>query len=116
MEQLSETASSSRGLLLQRFRDLREYLCLLGEHINLIHNSMERIEKNISEMQNQQASTVEQSQKDLQQIKEIMAAKSEVEALLQELNEAVKGAFPSILSPIPEQLSGREEEHADTTI
>ncbi len=114
MKQLSEPASSSRGLLLQRFRDLKEYLCLLGEHVNLIHNSIDRIERNISEMQNQQKSTLEQSQKELQRVKEVMVVKSEVESLLQELNEAVKGTFPSILSPIPEQPSGREEEHTDT--
>ena len=66
------------------------------------------------EMQNQHKSTLEQSQKELQQVKDVMVVKSEVESLLQELNEAVKGTFPYIPSPILEQPTGRGEEHTDT--
>jgi hypothetical protein len=100
---LSETSSSSRVLLLQRFRDLREYLCLLGEHINLVHDSIDRIEKNIDEIRNEHRSNIEENQKELQQIKEIMVTKAEVESLLKELNDAVTGAFTPILAVIPIQ-------------
>jgi dynactin complex subunit len=77
----------------------------LGEHINVIHNSIEKIEQSISQIQSDHRSHIEQSGRELQQIKETMVLKSEVESLLQELNEAVKGTFPSIPLAIPEQTS-----------
>lgn len=77
----------------------------MGEHINVIHNSIEKIELSISQIQNDHRSHIEQSGRELQQIKETMVPKSEVESLLQELNEAVKGTFPSIPPVIPEQTS-----------
>ena len=103
MDQLSETSSNSRVLLLKRFRDLREYMCLLGEHINLIYSSIDQIEKNIDEMRDEHKLSVEENQKELQQIKEIMVTKAEVESLLKELGDAVTGAFPSISASIPAQ-------------
>ena len=66
---------------------------------------MDRIEKNIDEIQNEHKSSVEENQKELQQIKEIMVTKAEVESLLKELNDAVTGAFPPILAAIPVQPS-----------
>ena len=114
VKQLSEPVQSSREMLLKRFRDLKEYLCLLGEHVNLVHSSIERIEKNISEMQSQQMSALEQTQKELQQIREVMVVRSEVDSLLRDLNEAVKGTFPSILSSVPDPLRGTIEEHIGT--
>lgn len=86
--------SPSRGMLLQRFRDLHEYLSLLGEHINLIHTNLNQIEKNLDEMRSEQKSTIESTTTELEQIKRLMVTKTEVEGLLQELNDVIKGAFP----------------------
>ena len=101
-EESVEESSSSRGLLLQRFSSLHEYLCLLGEHINQIHSNLDRIDKNIDNMRNECNSTIDSEKKELQQIKEFMVTKIEVESLLQELNNIIKGAFPQ-LARIPEQ-------------
>ena len=100
-EGLIEGTSPSRGTLLQRFSSLHEYLCLLGEHINQIHNDLDRIEKNINEIRNEHKSTIESEKRKLQQIKAFMVTKTEVESLLQELNDVIKGAFP-LLASIPQ--------------
>jgi hypothetical protein len=78
-------------------------LCLLGEHINLVHDSIDRIEKNIDEIRNEHEANIEENENELQQIKEIMVTKAEVESLLKELNDAVTGAFTPIFAVIPIQ-------------
>jgi hypothetical protein len=100
---LSEASSPSRVVLLKRFRDLREYMCLLGEHVNLIYSSIDRIEKDMDEMRREHKSAVDENQKELQQIKEIMVTKVEMDSFLKELGDAVTGAFPSISVSIPPQ-------------
>ena len=98
---VSEGSSSNRGLLLQRFTGLHEYLFLLGEHINQIQSNLDRIDKNIDQMRKECNSTIESEKTELQHIKECMVTKIEVESLLQELNNIIKGAFPQ-LTGIPE--------------
>lgn len=97
-EELIEEDLSSRSTLLQRFSSLHEYLCLLGEHINQIHNNLDRIDKNLNDMRNDYKSTIESEKTKLQQIKAFMVTKTEVESLLQELNDIIKGAFPPLAS------------------
>lgn len=96
--ELVKETLSSRNTLLQRFSSLHEYLCLIGEHINQIHSNLDRIDKDLSEMRNEHKLTIESEKTELQQIKAFMVTKTEVESLLQELNDIIKGAFPPLAS------------------
>ena len=97
----------SRELLLQRYRDLHAYLCLLGEHITYIHDDLERIERIIKEKVTEHRLSHETSQNDLGQIKERMATKSELNDLLLELNDIIKEVFPR-LPTLTSELSEAE--------
>lgn len=57
---------------------------------------------------------MEKNQKELQQIKDTMVTKLEVESLLHDLDEAVKGTFPLIVSiaPVPISQNNIQEAHA----
>ncbi|MFH0748323.1 MAG: hypothetical protein V1915_00130 [Candidatus Bathyarchaeota archaeon] len=96
---------SERGSLLQQVRNLHEYLCLLGEHINQIHDNIDQIEKNLGVLRNEHQSTIETNKVELEQIKSIMIVKSEVEDLFQELNTILMNVFPKLREIIPEQLA-----------
>ena len=97
---------SNRELLLQRFRELHEYVRLMGEHVNQIHGRLDSIEKNINEITKKQNSSTDSIE--LENIKEIMVTKSELDGFLQELNSAIKGLLPVLPSLTPE-LSSKEK-------
>lgn len=93
---IEEASISSRSMLLQRFNGFYDYLCLLGEHINLLHNNLDRIENTLNEIRDKHKSTIESDKTELIQIRELMVTKTEVESLLQELNDIIKKAFPEL--------------------
>jgi len=88
---------SSREILLQRFQELHNYLNLLGEHVNQINTKLNDVEKNLDEIREQHNTTIKSSQTELEQIHEIMVLKSDVETLLQDINNIIRGT----LVPLP---------------
>ena len=87
---------SNKGLLLQRFRELYKYIHLIGEHINQIYTRLEDIERNIDEMTNENKMLIETNKDKLENVKEIMVTKSEINELLQEISNSISGLLPSL--------------------
>jgi len=75
----------------------------LGEHINHIHNRVQGSESDIKERGNEYRSSIEANKNELKCIKESIMIKSEVDNLLQELNDIIKGVFPSLPTISPAQ-------------
>ena len=87
---------SNKGLLLQRFHDLHEYIHLIGDHITQIYTRLETIEMNIEAITNEHATLIETNKNDLETVKEIMVSKSEINNLMQELDKSISGLLPTL--------------------
>ena len=87
---------SNQGLLLQRFRELHKYIHLIGEHIKQIYTRLEDIERNINEVTNENKMLIETNKDKLENVKEIMVTKSEINDLLQEISNSISGLLPSL--------------------
>ena len=85
---------SNKGLLLQRFHELHEYIRLTGEHVNQIYLRLEAIETNIEAITNEHKMLIESNKTGLDTVKEIMVTKSEISNLMQELNDSISGLLP----------------------
>ena len=87
---------SNRESLLLRFRELHDYVRLMGEHVNQIHSHLDNIEKKIDEITKEQASSAESAKVEFESLRELMTTKSELEGLLMEINDTIKGALPTL--------------------
>ena len=86
---------------LQQLVELHSYLRLLGEHINHIYTRLEEIERKIKALNDEQIASIETVKIELEYVKGIIVAKSEVNEVLRELNKGIQGSFP--LLPTLEQ-------------
>ena len=100
---------SNKGLLLQRFHNIYEYMCLKGEHINKIYKKIEDIESDINEMTNEHKMLIETNKNEIENVNEIMVTKSEINDLLQELTNSINGLLPSLPVTVLERPSREEQ-------
>ena len=100
---------SNKGLLLQRFQDLHEYMRLMGEHINKIYKKIEDIESDINEMTNEHKMLIETNKNEIENVNEIMVTKSEINDLLQELTNSIGGLLPSLPVTVLERPNREEQ-------
>jgi hypothetical protein len=82
----------------------------MGEHINQIHTRLDKIDRAIHEMMNEHKMFIETNKTELEKIKEIIVSKSEVNRLLQELNNSFKGVLPELPEPEPDESEVEEPE------
>ena len=82
--------------IIKEFRELYEYVRLMGEHINQIHSRLDQLERNISEMKSTHAAYIETNRTGLEDVKKVIASKAEVNGLFQELNNSLSGSLPSL--------------------
>lgn len=87
---------SNQSILLQRFRELHEYIHRIGEHINQIYLRLEAIETNIDTMTNEHKLLIEDNKNGLETVKELMVTKSEINNLMQELHTSISGLLPAL--------------------
>jgi len=83
---------------------------LIGEHINQIHTRLDAIDGSIHDMMNEHKASTETNKTELERIKEIIVSKSEVNRLLQELNNSFKGVLPELPEPEPDESEVEEPE------
>ncbi|MDQ1279948.1 MAG: hypothetical protein QG670_1210, partial [Thermoproteota archaeon] len=108
---------SGRESLLQRFRELHDYVGSIGEHVNQIHSRLDGIEKKIGALTREHNSFVESTKVELESIGELITTKSELEELLLKMNNAIKGALPVLHDLASELLhSGEIEEKVEGQI
>ena len=84
-------------------------MCLKGEHINKIYKKIEDIESNINEMTNEYKMLIETNKKEIENVNEIMVKKSEINDLLQKLNNSISGLLSSLPLIVLERPSRAEQ-------
>ena len=86
------------------FQELLNYVSLLGEHINNLYNQLERIEQNLSVTKDDLTQSIVANQTELEKVNEIIITKSELNNLLQKINEP----FEQFTPPKPPEPSHDE--------
>ncbi len=92
--------------LIQEFRELYNYVILMGRHINEIHNRLSKIEESIKEISDNQSSFVRENSAEMANIIENMVSKSEFNDLVDRMEKSMGEMLP----PLP--VLTKEEQHA----
>jgi hypothetical protein len=78
---------NSESSIAQSFRELLNYVSILGEHINQIYYLLDKIEKNVRKTKEELEASIMDNKNGLERVKEVIITKSELNDLLQKLNE-----------------------------
>ena len=76
------------------FQELLTYVSQLGEHINNLYNHIESIEKNLTLTKDDLTQSITSNKTELERVREIIITKSELNNLLQKINEPFERFAP----------------------
>jgi uncharacterized protein YdcH (DUF465 family) len=82
--------------IIKEFRELYEYVRLMGEHINQIHSRLDKIERDINEISTSHRSAISENAADLKKVKENMINKYELSDFVEKLKASVGETLPSL--------------------
>jgi DNA anti-recombination protein RmuC len=83
--------------LIKEFRELYDYVRLLGTHVNSIHSRLEKIEANINELNVTHSNSLKENAIEIAVIRENMVNKNEFNDFIEKL----KASFNENLPPLP---------------
>jgi len=93
--------------LIQEFRELYNYVILMGRHINEIHNRLTKIEESMKEISDNHSTFVRENSAEMASIAENMVSKSEFNDLVDRMEKSMGEMLP----PLP--ILTKEEQHAE---
>ena len=85
---------NSESLVAKSFQELLNYVSNLGEQLNKLYNHLETIEKNVSKTKEELETSIIDNKNGLERVKEVIITKSELNGLLQNLNEPFEQFSP----------------------
>ena len=85
---------NSESSVSKSFQELLNYVSNLGEQINKIYNHLETIEKNLTTTKDDLAQSIIDTKSELERVNEIVVTKSELNNLLQKINEPFESFTP----------------------
>lgn len=97
--------SNSEPTIIKEFRELYDYVRLLGDHINLIHTRLEKIETNINEISVSQSNSIRENSLEISNIRNNMVNKHELNEFIDKLKASVGEMFPPLPILASEQVS-----------
>jgi len=71
--------------IINSFRELLDYITVLGEHINQIYDHLETIEKEITEVKNELGSSLSENKTEIENIRQTMITRAEFNDMLMKL-------------------------------
>lgn len=83
--------------LIKEFRELYDYVRLLGTHVNTIHSRIEKIEATINELNVTHGNSLKENATEIAVIRENMVDKNEFNDFIEKL----KTSFSETLPPLP---------------
>ena len=92
--------------LIQEFRELYNYVILMGRHINEIHTRLGKIEESIKEISESHSSFVRENSAEMANIRESLVSKSEYNDLVDRMEKSMGEMLP----PLP--ILTKEEQRA----
>ena len=85
---------NSESSVAKSFQELLDYVSNLGEQINKLYNHLETIEKNLIMTKDNLTQSIIDNQTELERVNEIVITKSELNNLLQKINEPFETFTP----------------------
>ena len=85
---------NSESSISKSFEELLNYVNNLGEHINKIYNHLETIEKNLTITKDDLTQSIIDNKTELERVNEIVITKSELNNILQKINEPFERFTP----------------------
>ena len=85
---------NSESSVAKSFQELLDYVSNLGEQINKLYNHLETIEKNLIKTKDNLTQSIIDNQTELERVNEIVITKSELNNLLQKINEPFETFTP----------------------
>ena len=82
--------------IIKEFRELYEYVRLMGEHINQIHSRLDKIERDINEISSSHRNAITENAAELKNVKERMINKYELDDFVEKLKASVGEELPSL--------------------
>ena len=92
--------SENEPNVIKEFRNLYDYVVLMGKHINGIHNRLETIEADIQEINSNHNTFVRENSAEIAIIRENMVNKDDFNNFV----EKMKGSIGEALPPLPKFL------------
>ena len=87
---------NSESSVAKSFQELLNYVSNLGEHINELYNHLETIEKNLATTKDDLTQSITDNKTELERVNEIIITKSELNNILQKINEPFEKFSPPI--------------------
>ena len=94
--------------IIKEFRNLYDYVVLMGRHINGIHNRLETIEENIKEINSNHSNFVRENSAEMTMIRENMVNKNEFNNLIEKMKVSIGEALPSLPTLVKETTTVEE--------
>lgn len=82
--------------IIKEFRELYDYVRLLGQHVKLIHNRLEQVETLITEMNTNHSTSIQEHALELANIREHMVRKVELNELIQKMKASLGEIYPPL--------------------
>ena len=98
--------------IIKEFRELYEYVRLMGDHINQIHSRLDKIDKNINEVRSSHRTAIRENTAEIKEMKENMVNKYELDDVIEKMTARVAETLPSlpILANKPPQIKEVSED------
>lgn len=95
---MSEKPAENEPNIIKEFRNLYDYVVLMGRHINGIHARLDTIEANIKEINSNQNSFLKENATEIEIIRENMVNKDEFNNLIDKMKISIGEELPALPS------------------
>ena len=104
--------SDNEPNIIKEFRNLYDYVVLMGRHINGIHDRLETIEESIKEINTSHSNFVKENSAEMTIIKENMVDKDEFNSFVEKMKISIGEALPPLPKLEMETLQVEESREA----
>jgi len=82
--------------IIKEFRELYEYVRLMGEHINQIHTRLDKIDSNINEVSSSHRNAIRENTAEIREMRDKMVNKYELDDFIEKMKASVAETLPSL--------------------
>jgi hypothetical protein len=84
--------------IIKEFRELYDYVRLLGQHVKLIHNRLEQVETLLTEINTNHSTSIQKNAEEIASVREHMARKVELNEIVQKMKASLGDIYPPLPS------------------
>ena len=103
--------SDNEPNLIKEFRELYDYVRLMGKHITQIYSRLEMIEKSLNEINSSHSSFIKENSEELATIRMNMVNKQEFNAFIEKMKTSIGEMLPPLPTLLKETPLIRESSH-----